>query len=397
MRSIVLLLTLTTLLAAEDQHLTTIRDLLVPMRERHEANLKVRGATPALTQVKHELIVWVETRLPEIRWKDNHWELDPIVLQEKLNDELERAGLFCGSEYGVPCPDWSRLGFLGRLVFDMKWGILVVKTGVGIANCGEDQSAYGYESADERWQRFWHSEQTNYSEDRYSPQRFDEVAISLTNWTPGADKNEHLILTLGHYPWCTSNWQTVYYRVWHTKSGFPEPKLLLDGNEEAQILGPIRGTASLKDVSVEYPVTSLEGGFWRPEIRHYSLTSDKLERREPVALSPRHFIAFWLRDAWTDVEPWTDRGRRSQLREWRTGHTDPFSEFSSPTLHCTQHPDQWQVSTAYGKDGEKQVYFLIRWRPPYRFTMLDVGDKPWAYCTEEDPVADEERDLFPGR
>jgi hypothetical protein len=50
--------------------------------------------------------------------------------------------------------------------------------------------------------------------------------------------------------------------------------------------------------------------------------------------------------------------------------------------------------TPFGKDG-KGTYFLVRWRPPYRFTMVDIGDRAYPGCTTEDGEADERRSLFP--
>ena len=49
-------------------------------------------------------------------------------------------------------------------------------------------------------------------------------------------------------------------------------------------------------------------------------------------------------------------------------------------------------------DKEKPLgYFLIRWRPPYHFSMVGVSEQPWPNCTEKDPEADEFRTLFPDR
>ena len=384
------------LIRAGNGHLDAIRSLLLPMRSG-QPYTKNRGATPAFTTVKHELLAWIESRLPEMQWNGDRWKPDPVVLQEKLNDQLIQAGLFCDSGTNVPCPQDSELGFVGPIVLDMKPGVLVLRTAVGIQVCGVDESAYAYEWNENHWRRFWQSEQNDYRENKYFPQRLDEVAISPADWTPGSDKSEHLILTMGHLPWCTSVWQDVYYRIWRAKASYPEPALLLEGKEWADIDGPVRGIANSRDALFEYPVSDVEGGSTRPEIRHYLLKNGRLERTDPVALSPWHFTAFWLTDPWPEVEPWTAQDRRSQLREWREQHHGPFAEFSSPTLRCKQHPDQWQVSTYYGENEEQQVYFLIRWRPPYRLTMMAVGEKPWPDCTEEDTEADQPRDLFPGR
>jgi hypothetical protein len=45
-------------------------------------------------------------------------------------------------------------------------------------------------------------------------------------------------------------------------------------------------------------------------------------------------------------------------------------------------------------ESEPTVYFLVRCRPPYHFTMVNISDKPWPRCTEKDPEADAWRTLF---
>jgi hypothetical protein len=380
---------------AEDARLDAIHALLLPMRTSR-LNLKARGATPALTTVKHQLRDWIESRLSALQWNGLRWNQDPVVLQEQLNDELRRAELFCGSSSKTPCPESSELGFLGPVVLDMKRGaFLVVRTAVGIQLCGYDESAYAYQSSETQWRRFWQSEQNDYDEGKYFPQWLHEVLISPTDFRPNADKTEHLILTLGTEPWCTSNWHDVYYRVWQTKGTYVEPVLLLSGSERAFVDDSIHGSVNRDDLLIEYAVNSVEGGFTRPEIRHYVLEHGRLERVDPIALSPRNFTAFWLSHPWPENSRWTAEGNRSNLEKWLQRHKGPFLEFGYPTLHCKQQPDLWQVATDVAEDGKGPVYFLIRWRPPYHFTMVSAGDHPWPNCTEEDREADEPRSLFP--
>ncbi len=71
------------------------------------------------------------------------------------------------------------------------------------------------------------------------------------------------------------------------------------------------------------------------------------------------------------------------------------------TLHCEKRPEHWQVGLDWtsfegGRMVEtKHMYLLVRWLPPYRFSMSGVSDHPWPGCTEEDPEADKPRTLFP--
>jgi hypothetical protein len=69
-------------------------------------------------------------------------------------------------------------------------------------------------------------------------------------------------------------------------------------------------------------------------------------------------------------------------------------------LHCPQSPDLWQVgihvsplSGTPGKDHDE--YFVVRWRPPYHFTMVETRDRPRPGCTEEYRGDDDPATLFP--
>lgn len=140
MHRLVPLLLFISALDAADDPLTAIHAFLVPMRTAPVT--EARGATPALTEVKHRLRDWVESRLAGLQWKDGRWTLDPTVFQEQLNQEVDRAGLLCGqNESCVQNP----LGYLGRIEFRMESDLLVVRTCVGVQICGTDDSAYIYE------------------------------------------------------------------------------------------------------------------------------------------------------------------------------------------------------------------------------------------------------------
>jgi hypothetical protein len=148
-------------------------------------------------------------------------------------------------------------------------------------------------------------------------------------------------------------------------------------------------------VLFEYSAASIEGGFTRPQIHHYVLDEGGLKRVDPVGLGPRDFVAFWLTHPWPEVTGWTAEGNRVVLERWLKEHQGPFGEFGFPTQHCEQQPDLWQVKTEEGETGEKDVYFLVRWRPPFHFTMVDARDNGSPGCTEIDKEADEPRSLFP--
>ncbi len=348
-----------------------------------------RGATPALTAVKHQLRDWIESHLAHLQWKDARWAPSPTVLQEQLNDELSRAGLFCPPN--ETC--WEdRLGYLDRIMLEIQSGFVVVRTSIGLQICGTDDSAYIYESTDNHWRRMWQSEQNNYEEKNYFPQRLVEVKISRTDWRPNSDHTEHLVVTTGVLPWCTSVWQPVYYRVWQTKSTYSNQLLLLEGSEQADIAAPIHVRANQHDVFIEFQIIA-DDAMRVSELRHYVLENGRLRRTDPVALTPQDFVSFWLRHPWTEVSEWTAQTSRATLEAWRKRYKGTDSEFTSPTRHCTRHPDLWQVATDPGSDPDVH-YFLIRAHPPFRFTMVSASDRPWPDCTEDDPAVDNTPDFF---
>jgi len=395
-----LLIALPLAVHAEDARLSQLRALLVPMRANQMEHLEARGARPELTVVKHVLRDWIESRLSAF----HYWE-DPGALERQLNSELRQAKLFCRPgpcPNDSPCPEWSALGYVGEIKLGFQAGrtFLVVRTALGIQQCGFDESAYAYQWAEDHWQPFWQSEQGDYTEEKYFPQTLYAVLISRSNYDKGADRSEHLVLTLGRDPWCTSNWHPVYYRLWQTKSSYREPKLLLDEREDAFVADypPIQGSVGPSDVLIEYTVGSIDGGVHsRREIRHYVVNEDKIERVDPIALSPRDFVDEWVHHPWAESSRWSEPGVRAALRTWHEKRKGPlvFGEFAYPTLHCAQKPDLWQVGIHFTGKEDTHEYFLIRWRPPYRFTMAGASDHPWPGCAQEDAEADAPRTLFP--
>ena len=272
----------------EDDRLRALRDLLVPLRGHPHERIETRGATAQLTVVKHQLRDWIESRLSALTPRD-----DPAVLARQLNQALKQGKLFCDdSSDETRCPEDSLLGFLDEIHIEMPLrALLVVRTAVGIEICGVDESAYAYQWSGNRWQRFWESEQNDYSEKKYLPQLLTKVTISSTNYDAGADKSEHLLLTLGRNPWCSSNWQPIYYRVWQTRAADPQPRLLLDEMDYAYLGSDVlEASLSPNDVLIEYAVGSIDSGVHnRREVRHYVINRGAIERIDPIVLSPRDF------------------------------------------------------------------------------------------------------------
>lgn len=349
-----------------------------------------RGATPQLTIAKHQLRDWVESRLSELP-RDG----DGRELGRKLNLELRNAKLLCrwDDKDQQSCPEWIQLGYLSELTLSRSSAFLILQTGVGI-ECGFDESAYLYSWSDEGWRRVWQNEQNTYTKEAYKPQTIHAALIS-----PYSKSNDYIVLTLGSEPWCSSNWHDVYYRAFRLGPDW-QARPLVEGSEWAYLAHdpPIRGNVTRDEILVEFTPRSIDGGLHNREaIQHYRIEAGGAKRIDPLALSPRDFVDEWLTQDWREAAFWSESAHRPDMRdrhEKRNSKDLVFGQFHDPTMHCAR-PDLWQVGADFG-EPPKAVYFLVRWWPPYRFSMVEVSDQPSADCTTRDPYADERRTLFPG-
>jgi hypothetical protein len=378
------------LVLAQDARLDALRSSLIAIR--HEEKNDVRGATPQLTVVKHQLRDWIESRLTQLPQRG-----DAEAFVRPLNTELHAAGLVCEYEPGkLPCPEWYDMGFIEDVRIQPNTGFLIVQTGVGI-ECGYDESAYMYRWSGEGWNRVWQSEQNTYIKGKYFPQAFAAIRLSPFN-----RDNDYLVLTLGYETWCASNWHDVYYRVFRLGPDLLAPPLV-EGSSWAFYPQNVQGSIGRNDVLIEFTVAG--GNHSREAVRHYVIDDRKVQRVDPLALRPPDFIEEWMNSHWKDAVHWSESTNRGLMLDWhsRLNKEKGCCQLIFPTMHCPKSPDLWQVGmdfsappTPIGQAPKSSVYFLVRWRPPYQFTMVQAKDSPFPGCTEEDRKADEEhRTLFP--
>jgi hypothetical protein len=255
MRAAMVLLACQALALGQGPPPESLRAMLLEARQHAGEHLDSRDATPELTRIKHGLRDWIESHLTPLTRPD-----EDTVLAFELNAELRKGGLACADH----CPEQNLIGFLGDIKIRRSGGFLIVQTGAGI-QCGNDEAAYIYQWKADRWQQFWENEQNDSRKDKYQPQRLRAVLIS-------SPETGHVIVTVGTNPWCSSNLQPVYHRIWRVKVGGP-PALLLDEGETEYIAEPVSAAAWPNGVLIEYAVFSIDTGVHsRREIRHYILT-----------------------------------------------------------------------------------------------------------------------------
>ena len=385
--------------AAQDAALATLHALLAPMRSG--AGKDMRGATPALMDVKHGLRDWIEARLPALPVNG-----DEHVFAARLNQELQQADLFCVAaadarkdrcDHSQQAADWDATGYIGAVQLGRREGLLFVRTRVGIL-CGGDDSAYAYERRGDRWQRVWAYEQPIAPGVDYRPQDITGFRVS----SPDQRLHARLLLLLGRDIWCTSNWLPIYYRLWRLRPD-GDTKLLVNGAEVAFFSNdpPIEGSVFDHDATIEFKAGSLDPDFHSYEtVRRYEVQGDKVTRTEPVALGPRGFTEEWLRGEWSEVSAWTAPGPRAALQSSYAQLHPLYAKrgeyIGDHTQHCRKSSDLWQVGIGFGAADtpKRNAYFLVRWQPPYRIQMVAVGATPRADCDQPDAVADADRTLF---
>ena len=382
---------MTTAASAQDKQLAALHATLVGLHAA-EPSYESNGARPELTLAKHQLRDWIDAQLAPL---DN--AVDESALADRINHELSAVSVAGAKD------DQNLLGSLGEVRISREPGLLITTTRVGIL-CQYDDSAYAYKFLNGHWQRIWESEQNDYSPKMYAPQHIVAVHV-WQRFKDGREEGPPFVLTLGHEWGCASFWHPVHYRVWRVDSS--GSILLIDGSEFAYLRAGSFAVGSIGqdwppdspvDVLVEFTVMSIDAGAHsREAIRHFLIAGAQVRRVDPVALGPRDFVDEWLTRGWYESAGWS---ASPIMQQWHRKLYADFvaGRFIDATLHC-RTPDLWQV-TLEPHDAKKDfepkpdVYFLVRWRPPYHFTMVNISDKPWPRCTQEDPQADEWRTLF---
>jgi len=378
---------LTAYAAAQDQGLTALQTTMRSLA-RTRGNYTIPYAGLAIA--KRQLRDWVEANLASLPQGG-----DEKQFAARLNSNLRTAHLTCihrhnlsdkGSEF---CPDdESSQGYLDEISAEHKPDFLAIIAGVGLPGCQSDESIYAYQWIGSRWQRVWQDEQTGTGK-TYEPQWIRGVELS------DPDKDGSLLaLVLGSNSGCASVFRPIYYRVWRFGGATPRPKLMLKRSELADIGGPLNGRVNPSDVLIEFTSINekVNVAFRHITIRHYSVQGDSVRQLDPVALTPLSFLNEWFDADWSQSAAWSES---ASLERW---HRDLEYIWVEDPKRCQTDPALWQAEVTQFSNRrpgpEESLYFLIRWNPPYRFTVAEISGKGRPDCTIEDPRVEETQGLF---
>jgi hypothetical protein len=343
------------------------------LREQLDEHRATFGATPELTAAKHQLRAWVESRLAGLRER-----VDIRAFAETLHAALGSAGLFC-NDLNNEC-DWNFLGYVDDVRVSRAGELLVVVTAMGIW-CGFDESAYVYAWEGQQWRRVWENEQITYTKQDYLPQTIHDVQISSPDASGG-----RLLMTLGSQTICGGAFKDLYARAWRMDTDYRSARVL-DWTAHANDAYP-RGRVLPDDVLFQFTAGGLLSGEVHTAVRHFKIDRGTAIQADPIASLPRDFVVEWL------SAPWEESRARSESTSLETQHAelhrkDGVGDFPTPTVRCGAGSDLWQVGT-HLYEGPKR-YYRVRWRNPYRFTMVGISETPYPDCT----VADSRGETYP--
>ena len=390
---------------AADADLAPFAAKLAEIRAMPKDQQAERGSSAQLTEAKHLLRDWVEHEMGALEQADA-----AAGLGDQLNKRLREAGLECDSTddpQGKRCEGrddadfmFNALGYAGDLkfVWTVPHNYLALITALGIG-CGYDESVYVYQHQDDGWHRLLDSERDTYTAEAYKPQNVNDVLISQ----PPEGGKPPLVLTTGISPWCSSNWQAVYYRLWRIAPDSLTPKPLVDDEGSVFLTdAPVQARISPDDALIEYNDRSIDSGvFTRVVVRHFQVGGDGTARRTaPFALTPRALVDEWLVRPWSESLQWTDPKARSRLVSWhRKLHSAVVGgDYGADGGRCRNDPMRWSIPFTFEDPPEPvpPLYFTVRWVPPADLTLLDISPKPPAGCKPERVKVDDGAMSFPG-
>jgi hypothetical protein len=390
---------------AKAPNLAPLTSQLEKIRQSHGIN-EERDAGPEFTPVKQALREWVEQQLPPAPGAPMPdgitVDLDPAdltTLGTQLSRTLDLAGLTCRqpgpSAYhcgGDPPREENERGFLDAIhIARLDDRYLLVVTGVGM-KCGFDQSAYVYEDGpDHRWHLLIAIEQDRYGKGDYRPQSLLSIDISSSDTPWDQPTPPPLVAALGYEPWCSSNWHTLYTKLWQASTSTTTPPALIDREDDMLYMGDdfiAAAHVSNHDLLVEFKGASIDGiALVRRHILHFEIgPNHAVTRVAPVALDPQAFVEEWLTSAWTEASHWSSSSaRRPGLERFHAaqGRGNLTGEFDGLPKRCRKSVSEWQVT--YDEDTANETrprYFKVRWLPPYDFNLVAASNKPFPGCDQ---------------
>jgi hypothetical protein len=235
---------------------------------------------------------------------------------------------------------------------------LAVVTAISIP-CGSDSSLSLYRRVGPAWELSMIVASNGYT-DVSGAQGSLQFAVS----PPPAEGN-WFVLTVDVNPWCSSNWQSLRYKVMRLGKTPSLPQMLFKEETGIYIGGhqPYKLTVHQKGFTIRNVASQLlDASLWtRVHMNKYEVDGDNVIRTAPLALIPEDFLDEWVAMKWEDASRWVYGSDAEQLQEWharlaRPGRDDFYTEFDY-VQPCPSTPNtpRWQVGWLLEGSGEKEL------------------------------------------
>jgi len=214
----------------DDGDLRLVAGTVASLRQIHTDSMDPDipvAAKPLLTALKHQLRDLIANRL---RFEKR--QVSTQQLQARAIVDLSELGLI-DNEEGSVIVDASYVdrgydyGDIERITVTRPhydFDVIAVTTTVGIC-CGEDTSLYLFKYENEEW-RLWLADEKNDYDRIDSAHGLFEFGLSWPD-----ENKDYFVVTASVNPWCTSNWQSITYRVLRPGPAPYEPRVLLSRKE----------------------------------------------------------------------------------------------------------------------------------------------------------------------
>jgi hypothetical protein len=183
-------------------------------------------AIPLIKRLKHELRERVEMQVTSFNPDTTSAE----ELNERIVESLRKEGVNVNEPEDVVIDEsYTYPGFDYGQIYSIdvrKWGpdVLSVTTEIAVC-CGSDTSLYVFQRIDGRWILVLEQESNDYS-DVAGAQGTFSFAISKPD-----KRNSFFVVTANINPWCTSNWQSIRYKVLRPGASPSEPRVLVSNED----------------------------------------------------------------------------------------------------------------------------------------------------------------------
>jgi len=261
---------------------------------------------------------------------------------------------------------------------------LAVKLSFSIM-CGSDSMLLVYDRSEGKWRRI-----VRWQSDPYA--RINGAFGDFLEYAAVPRKNGAWAVVAAHgTTWCTSIWsgfstdliapaddQHPQHVFFHTQEGYVrENAPAMRATKDGFLLRTLTG--------------SLDANLWaHPEIFHYRVSGDRVQRIQPVATNPRDFVDEWLQAKWSDATRWSTPENKLRLKvahERIAALRNPMAKDTTsftygPVRACAGNIRRFQVEL--DQDQGAPMYFgVLRDNATDTFLMLSASERSDARCTQK--------------